>query len=107
MIEAIQIFKNEIKEYTIQRLDSLATTPDGKQIKNKTSHTVNLAIYNKGKKVVRKEKEDSYTISTIHIYSDTDVLSLLDEIELDGLTYIVLDEKNKGDYSFYRGVANV
>lgn len=107
MIEAIQIFKNEIKEYTIQRLDSLTTTNDGKQIKNKTSHTVNLAIYNKGKKLVRKEKEDSYTISTIHIYSDTDVLSLLDEIEINGLTYVVLDEKNKGDYSFYIGVANV
>ncbi len=108
MIPAKTIFQNDIKEYTVERLDSLTTTPDGKQIKNKTSHTLKLAIYNKGKKVVRKEKEDSYTISTIHIYSDVvGSLSLLDELVIDNLTYVVLEEKNKSDFSFYRAVANV
>jgi len=107
MIEANLIFKPEIKEYDIERLDSLTTSPAGKQIKNKTTHKVNIAIYNKGKKVIRNTDEDSYTISTIHIYSESDILNTLDEILFDGMVHIVLEEKNKIDFSFYRAVANV
>ncbi len=107
MIETKSIFAPEIKEWNIGRLDFLSTSPDGKQIKNKTSHDVKIAIYNKGKKVIRNTNEDSYIASTIHIYGERDILNILDEIVFDNMVHVVLEEKNNTDFSFYRAVSNV
>ena len=101
------IFEDDIAEHTISRLDSLTTSPDGIQQSNRSDIKVQIAIYDKGTKLVRKSKEDDYPISTIHIYSQPNVLKILDHVTFNDLDHVILEEKTRTDYSFYRAVANV
>ena len=101
------IFEDDLAEHTISRLDSLSTSTDGIQQKNRTPIKVQIAIYDKGTKLVRKTNEDDYPISTIHIYSNPKVLKILDQVTFNDLDHVILEEKTKVDFSFYRAVANV
>lgn len=101
------IFEDDLAQHTISRLDSLTTSDDGIQQKNTSSIPVQIAIYDKGTKLVRKTNEDDYPISTIHIYSSPNVLKILDQVRFNDLDHVVLEEKTRTDFSFYRAVANV
>lgn len=106
-MKASTIFKKELQEYTIKRLDSLSSGPDGTQIQNRSDKTVSLAIYDKGTKLVNKQNEDSYTISIIQIYCDAKLLKLADIVPFNGLDYTVLENQDFSDHSIYKAVANV
>lgn len=102
-----EIFAPDLKDYEVTRLVSLSANESGKQIQNTTPIACSLAIYDKGTKLVRLSKEDSYLVSTIHIYSDLKVLNLVDKLPFNGLTYQVLEQKNYKAHSFYKAVSNV
>lgn len=106
-MSSTEIFQDDLKEYTISRLDFLSTSADGIQTKNRTPLVVEIAVYDKGMRLVRKTNEDDYPISTIHIYSHPNVLKILDTVPFKGLDHTVLEEKSTADYSFFRAVANV
>ena len=106
-MKASTIYKKEIKKYTISRLDSLSSGPDGIQIENRSDKTVDLAIYDNGTKLVNKQNEDSYTISTITIYCDLKLLNMADTVPFNGLNYTVLENQDFIDHSIYKAVANV
>ena len=101
------IFKRDMKIHEISKLDSLTANDEGIQVQNRTSSSVLLAVYNKGNKVVNQLSEDSYVISTIHIYSDPKILNLLDEVTYDNRVYTVLEDKHYQNHSFYKATSNV
>jgi len=107
MIQANLVFKNDIKEYEVKRLDKLINSPAGIQSKQTSTIKIKFAIYDKGTKLVRNAKEDSYSLATIHIYSDLSQLKILDEVPFNDKVYVILEEKNKFDFSFYRATSNV
>lgn len=100
-------FQPDLKPYTIQRLNFNEISPDGIQQNTKSPVKLDLAIYDKGTKEVNKLNEDSYLISTIHIYADLGSLIYHDEITFNSLVYKIVEFKNSSDFSFYRAVANV
>lgn len=102
-----EIFAPELKAYEVTKLDSVTTSEAGVQEQNTSTTPCSLAIYDKGTKVIRQGKEDSYIVSTIHIYSDLKVLSLVDKVPFNGLIYQVLENKNYKEHSFYKAMANV
>lgn len=106
-MKSSSIFKKDLKKYDVSRLNSLTTSEDAKQIENRSNIQIELAIYDMGTKVVKKQNEDSYTISTINIYCDLGLLKTLDLIPFNRLDYLVLEQQNFSDYSFYKAVANV
>lgn len=106
-MKSSKIFKKDIKKYTVSRLDSLSSSADGLQIQNRTNIEVDIAIYNTGTKLVNKQNEDSYTISMITIYSENNILKILDNIPFNNKTYTVLDTINYLDYSIYKATSNV
>lgn len=106
-MKASSIFKKDLEKYDVLRLDSLTTSEDAIQIENRSDIEIQLAIYDMGTKIVKKQNEDSYTISIINIYCDLELLKTLDLIPFNGLDYVVLEQQNFSDYSFYKAVANV
>lgn len=106
-MKATAIFKRDMKSYSVSRLDSLTIDEEGVQQQNRTPKSIDLAIYDKGTKQVKKLNEDSYLISTIHIYSEPKKLNLVDIVTFNDLAYEVLESKNFKDHSFYEAVANV
>lgn len=107
MNKAFLVFSNDMKTYSVSRLDSLGSNDAGEQIQNRSPLSLDLAIYDKGTKVVKKLNEDSYTIAIIHVHTLPKVLNSLDDITYDGRVYTVLDVQHRSDHSFYRAVANV
>jgi len=106
-MDASSIYNDDLKKYTISRLSSLSKNIEGIQTQNRTSHDVDLSVYDKGTKLVNKTGEDTYKLATIMIYSDLNILELLDEIPFNGLNYTVTENQNDVDYSVYKAVANV
>ena len=104
------IFKPDLKTYSVSSLDSLSSNAEGIQEQIRTTKSIDLAIYNKGSKVVKKLNEDSYTVSIIEIYSEPHLLSLLDEVTYNNKIYVVLEDNstpNHQDYSVYKATSNV
>ena len=105
-MKASTIFKKDIKSYTIKRLIGLTDSEDGKQIKKYKNILLKLAIYDKGSKVVKKVGgEESYPITTIHIYGDRDILEHHDIITFKNKNFTILETKSANDYSFSIGVS--
>ncbi len=104
------IFKPDIKTYSVSSLDSLSSNAEGIQEQVRTTKSVNLAIYDKGRKVVKKLNEDSYIVSVIDIYSEPHLLNLFDEVTYNNVIYTVLEDNstpNHQDYSVYKATSNV
>jgi len=106
-MKSSSIFKKELKKHDVSRLDSLTSSEDAIQIENRSNILIELAIHDMGTKVVKKQNEDSYIISIINVYCDLGLLKTLDSINFNGLEYLVLEQQNFSDYSFYKAVANV
>jgi len=106
-VEASTIFKKELKNYTVSRLDFLSSAPDGTQIQNRSPLKLELAIYDNGTKTVNKQNEDSYTISIVSIYCELKLMKLADTFSFNGKTYTVLDNQDFLDHSIYKAVSNV
>lgn len=105
-MEASLIYKKELKLYTIKRLISLVDDDDGKQSKSYQNIDLELAIYDKGSKLVKKVGgEDSYPISSIHVYGNADILNHHDIITFKNKNYTILETKSANDYSFSIGVS--
>lgn len=105
-MKASTIFKNEIKPYIIQRLIGLTDSEDGKQVKTYQNISLDLAIYDKGSRLVKKVGgEESYPITTIHIYGDRDILKHHDIITFKDKNFTILETKSANDYSFSIGVS--
>lgn len=101
------IFKEDMKNYSVSRLDSLSVSPTGEQIPHRSLHNFDLAIYDKGISSIKRLGEDSSLIATIDIFSPPQVLKTLDEITFNNLVFVVLDCKDRSEHSFYRAVCNV
>jgi hypothetical protein len=102
------IFKPDIKLYPVSRLDSLSNSEDGKQIQNRSSSDLPLAIYDKGEKLISHTEQDSYTQSTIHIYTEVEVsIKNGDEVTFEGRIYTIVESKHRAEHSFYRAVSHV
>lgn len=105
-MNASLIYRNDIKQYTIKRLIGFTDDIDGKQVKNYAYVDLDLAVYDKGSKLVKKiGGEDSYPISTIHIYGQNDILKHHDIIPFKNKNYTILETKSANDYSFSIGVS--
>lgn len=105
-MKASLIYKKELKLYTIKRLIGLVDDDDGKQSKSYQNIDLELAIYDKGSKLVKKVGgEDSYPISTIHVYGNADILNHHDIITFKNKNYTILETKSANDYSFSIGVS--
>lgn len=104
-MNANTIYNDEMKKYTVERL--VTSVLHGIQENSKTPFIADLAIYDKGTKSINVKGEDSYIISIIHIYCDSALLEIHDEIPFNNLTYRILDMKDNLDFSFYRAVSNV
>ncbi|MBL1293361.1 MAG: hypothetical protein COB61_005770 [Thiotrichales bacterium] len=102
-----EIFAPDLQDYEVTKLDSVTTSQAGVQEQNTSTAPCSLAIYDKGTKLIRQGKEDSYLVSTIHIYSDPKVLNFVDKVPYNGLIYHVLENKNYKEHSFYKAMANV
>ena len=101
------IFIDDIKTHSVKRLDFLDEDEAGVQQKNTLNVDVNIAVYDKGQKVVKKNGDENHKISTLHIYAENPDLHLLDEIVLGGITHVVLDVNVRNDFAFYKAVGDV
>ncbi|NBK99176.1 MAG: hypothetical protein EOM50_14385 [Erysipelotrichia bacterium] len=105
-MKASLIYKKELKPYTIKRLVGLIDNENGKQVKSYQDIDLELAIYDKGSKLVKKVGgEDSYPISTIHVYGNANILTHHDIIPFENKNYTILETKSTNDYSFSIGVS--
>jgi len=107
MISSI-VFAWDLNEYDVSRVIGRTSNAQGKQIIARESAKAMLAIYDKGETSVKKQGVTSHTVAVIHIYSRV-VGSLThdDQVVFNGITYTVIEVKNRDQHSFYKAVAYV
>ena len=102
MISPIDIFKDELADYTVLRLLSTTVNTVGREVTDTQELTFNLSVYNKGLTLNRSLKP-SRKQQTIHIYSTTHELKENDSLFFKGKNYRVEHANNVNGYYFATG----